>query len=137
MFIKGALFSSVTAFSFWALNKVAKSSDIFTSIEAAEVLDPSDNDETKAKKGKFSRRDRFNFVADVVTETGASLVYIKIKDRFFKFAKKLLKSSEIIEIWDFGIYVLNVKCNDLSGVNISLFSIYNQEILSPLLDRYY
>ena len=87
MFIKGALFSSVTAFSFWALNKVAKCSDIFTSIEAAEVLDPSDNDETKAKKGKFSRRDRFNFVADVVTETGASLVYIKIKDRFFKFAK--------------------------------------------------
>jgi len=84
VFIKGALFSSVTAFSFWALNKVAKSSDIFTSIEAAEVLGPSDSDESKAKKGKFSRRDRFNFVADVVTETGASLVYIKIKDRGFR-----------------------------------------------------
>jgi len=84
VFIKGALFSSVTAFSFWALNKVAKSSYIFTSIEAAEVIEPSDNDETKAKKGKFSRRDRFNFVADVVTETGASLVYIKIKDRGFR-----------------------------------------------------
>ena len=105
MFIKGALFSSVTAFSFWALNKVAKSGDIFTSIEAAEVIDPSDNDENKAKKGKFSRRDRFNFVADVVTETGASLVYIKIKDRFFTFTKNSGNHPRFLK---FGICVFDI-----------------------------
>lgn len=74
MFIKGAVFGSVTAISLWALNSVK-----ISSLEAAEVIEPSDNGD-KSKKGP-SRRDRFNFVAEVVTETGASLVYIKIKDR--------------------------------------------------------
>lgn len=77
VFIKGAVFGSVTAISLWALNSVK-----FSSLEAAEVIEPSDNGD-KSKKGP-SRRDRFNFVAEVVTETGASLVYIKIKDRGFR-----------------------------------------------------
>ena len=85
MFIKGAVFGSATAISLWALNIFANSSDIFTKLEAAEVIEPSDNGgdismDDISKKGP-SRRDRFNFVAEVVTETGASLVYIKIKDR--------------------------------------------------------
>ena len=84
MFFKGAVFGSVTAISLWALNIFANSSDIFTKLEAAEVIAPSDNGDISmddiSKKGP-SRRDRFNFVAEVVTETGASLVYIKIKDR--------------------------------------------------------
>ena len=90
MFIKGAVFGSVTAISLWALNIFANSSDIFTKLEAAEVIEPSDNSD-KSKKGP-SRRDRFNFVAEVVTETGASLVYIKIKDRkVFKIYEKTLQ----------------------------------------------
>ena len=84
MFIKGAVFGSATAISLWALNIFDNSSDIFTKLEAAEVIEPSDNGDISmddlSKKGP-SRRDRFNFVAEVVTETGASLVYIKIKDR--------------------------------------------------------
>ena len=88
MFIKGAVFGSVTAISLWALNIFANSSDIFTPLEAAEVIEPSDNGD-KSKKGP-SRRARFNFVAEVVAETGASLVYIKIKDRkVFKISKRL------------------------------------------------
>jgi len=87
VFIKGAVFGSVTAISLWALNIFANSSDIFTKLEAAEVIEPSDNGDVSmddiSKKGP-SRRDRFNFVAEVVTETGASLVYIKIKDRGFR-----------------------------------------------------
>ena len=45
MFIKGAVFGSVTAISLWALNIFANSSDIFTKLEAAEVIEPSDNDD--------------------------------------------------------------------------------------------
>ena len=108
MFIKGAVFGSVTAISLWALNIFANSSDIFTPLEAAEVIEPSDNGD-KSKKGP-SRRARFNFVAEVVAETGASLVYIKIKDR------KVFKISKRLQVFIWNVW----KTNNMKLI-ISLF----------------
>ena len=76
VFMKGVVYGTFTAFSLWAL----KNTKSYLSLEAAKVIDQNDE---KSKLG-LSRRDRFNFVADVVTETGASLVYIKIKDKGFR-----------------------------------------------------
>ena len=76
--MKGVVYGSFTAFSLWALKNFSNSSLL---LEAAEVID--DQNVEKSKSG-LSRRDRFNFVSDVVKETGASLVYIKIKDRGFR-----------------------------------------------------
>ena len=74
--MKGVVYGTFTAFSLWAL----KNTKSYLSLEAAKVIDQNDE---KSKLG-LSRRDRFNFVSDVVKETGASLVYIKIKDRGFR-----------------------------------------------------
>ena len=66
-FLRGLCFGGVSALGLWTFKQ-------FYGLEKAEAAQISDG-------GVISRRQRFNFVTEVVAETKASLVYIKIKDK--------------------------------------------------------
>ena len=61
------------------------------SLKAAEKVDDSKGDLTKLKDK--SRRNQFNFIADLVEETAPGLVYIEIKVTFV-YLKYIISSSQ-------------------------------------------
>ena len=71
IFLTGVAAGTVAA-GVWTYQDLKKES-----IQAAQVIG---NDDPKDKTSTPTRRERFNFIADVVSETSPALVFIEIKD---------------------------------------------------------